>query len=269
MRKKGSKKRLSKKIKIENRRSNRERVSKLKILKLLILLFFIGTLVWGTRSLLRAILDSEELRVKSVVVLGDYPDRDQIKEGFESYCLKEFGCKRPNILKLGLADLRKYLEAFPRVRKVRIRRRLPGTIFIEVDRRIPMALIPNGTSILGCDKERIFEIVSSSKYDLPFITGLTKIEEDGIKEARRIILRMRDTIPSLVPMISEINVTDAQNLSAYTMKNIQIYFGDIDRYDLDQRLVKLKGVLDYIERVHLPVEYIDLRFDRVVIKPKG
>lgn len=268
MKKKGLR-RKSYRIKGENKRLKKGRVSKLKILKVFAILIFVVSVLWGIHSFWKTLMASPNLTIKNLRVLGDYPDREEIKDGFNRHCLEKYNSKQPNILEVDLDDLRKYLETFPKVDEVKIRRQFPETIFIEVKRRIPIALIPSGANILGCDEHQVFEIDLPSKYDLPFITGLKEAQRDKIRGATKIIFEMRNTTPSLLPMISEINASDSQNLFAYTTEGTRIYFGNVNNYNLEERLTKLKDILDYSERVHLMAEYVDLRFNRIVIKPGG
>lgn len=265
--KKGLRRRSSRKIRGEKCRPTRRGVG-LFILKTTVVLIFIAILGWGIHSLLLVSRSIQEFSIKNVCVLGDYPDKGEIRERFDRYCLKEFGKKSPNILELDLNDLKRYIETIPRVEEARIRRQFPETIFIEVKQRRPLALIPNGDSILGCDRTNTFELDQPFRYDLPFITGLKGIEVEKINGARKIIFEMNQTVPTILPMISEINVSDSENLSLYTTKGTRIYFGNVDN-NLSEKLVKLKGILDYSERTRLVGEYVDLRFKRAVIKPRG
>lgn len=255
--------------KIRRRKDHKGRSISLFIGKTFLILIAFIILGYFIHSLLELVRDRPFLLIKNVNVVGNYPDKEEIKEWFDRYCLKEFGSKHPNILKIDLFDLKRSIETLPKVKEARIIRQFPNTILIEVKHRIPIALIQHGESILGCDKTNIFELDQPFRYDLPFITGLKEIKEERLKYARRIILEMINTTPTLLPMISEINLSNPKDLSCYTTKGTRIYFGDIEEYDLREKLVKLKDILDYTERANLVGEYVDLRFKRAVIKPRG
>ncbi len=236
------------------------------IIRLLLIFIPVFLVFWGIHHLFEVVTTSESLVIKNVVVLGDYPNRDEIKREVEGYCLKKFKSTQPNIFKFNIEDLRRHLGSLPKVEEVKIRKQFPETIFIEIKTRIPIAFILYQGSILGCDKERIFKLEAPSKYNLPFITGVTEIEKERIRQATKIAFEMKEM--DLLSLVSEINIKDPKNFSVYTLNNTKIYLGVIN-YDLRERLAKLKEILDYTERASLPIKYINLGFERIVIKPRG
>lgn len=212
------------------------------------------------------VLSLEELRVKRLNIHGDYPKRARIRKEFERYCLKEHEEKRPNILMIDLMDLKEELEKIPEIKSVKIQRRLPDTLDIVVEKRVPDALIPSKDSFLGCDEWGLFDIDPKERYDLPFITGK---ESEARERALRMIKRIGVKTPQLLPRISEVNASCPNGLYLYTIDGTRVLFGNTNGYEFDSRLRELCRLLDYLERENLPSEYIDLRFDRIVIKPKG
>ena len=94
------------------------------------------------------------------------------------------------------AELRRNLEAIPCVAKARVYRELPDTLRIELNERVPRAIIGNRNSQVVVDENGVVmprsESMASGKLELPVITGvsLKKCRPGGILAAAEPALKL-------------------------------------------------------------------------------
>lgn len=82
-----------------------------------------------------------------------------------------------NLLALDRAAIEKAVQTNSWVRRVNVRRQLPDVLLLEVEERLPVALVnTGGLNVVDKDGTVIEELVSGSIYNLPVITGLTAEE---------------------------------------------------------------------------------------------
>jgi len=85
-----------------------------------------------------------------------------------------------NIFRLPVRAIRRRLEAHPAIERAEIRRRLPGTLRIEVVERPIEAVMARGAGWLFVDsKSRLFECSDCSGEGLPELVGVPAGEKPG------------------------------------------------------------------------------------------
>jgi len=78
-----------------------------------------------------------------------------------------------SLLGLDLAAARARLVAHPRVREARLRRRLPGTIFVEIAERVPCVVVRADRDYLADAEGAIVAVAETgARNDLPVLTGI-------------------------------------------------------------------------------------------------
>lgn len=124
--------------------------------------------------------------------------------------------KSKPILELDLSEIADCLSEYPRVKRAAIRRRLPSTLFVDVEERREIALILTGGHLVGVDEDGVVlsQPVAGWALDVPVITGYTKVQEAGevvegatIVQALEWIRRVQD-LETVCGWISEIHVGD-------------------------------------------------------------
>ena len=166
------------------------------------------------------------------------------------------------------------IASYSRVLRVTIKRQLPKKILIEVEGRTPSMMLRVASKYYGIDKDRvIFPIVY--KKGLPLLTGISNIEigkpivhqeiEDVFLFYKIINALDRDLSKS----IFMINIANPRNIVLMmNEKNpVAVYCGSyLEEKRLVQKLKELKVILEYFKKTDQQREYVDIRFDNIIIK---
>jgi cell division protein FtsQ len=131
------------------------------------------------------------------------------------------------------------------VKNVAIRRALPHTLRVEVDERVPVALISHAGKFYIIDEDLF--VIAERKYadgaNVPTITdlpiGKIKIGEtianDSLANAVKCLKSMD---PSLKKTIVLISAPAVDKLSLYNKDNIEIFYGDAKQADDKNRVLE-------------------------------
>jgi cell division protein FtsQ len=182
-----------------------------------------------------------------------------------------------NMLMLRSGTIASQVRVHPWVEQVRIQKRLPDKVRIEVVERKPVAIICD-KEMFGIDEEGYLlpgirmEVVK----ELPVITVNNsmvagypdRITSSAMKNAIFVIKYFKTHDPMFLKEISELNIVTQDNLLLYTLhEGTEIRLGNDN---LPERLAKLQQVWQIVRQQQLVEEYIDLRFDKqgIVTKPK-
>jgi cell division protein FtsQ len=179
-----------------------------------------------------------------------------------------------------LGAVRKRLRTQPYVRDVVVTRDHPGTVLLEVEERVPVAVIA-GDPMLYVDEEGVVLPPARSEllFDLPVLTGALAAEPvrsgarltgPGAREALTLLAAARGIGEELSRKISEFHLTPEGEVVAYTAEGgVPVAFGKGDGIE---KMVKFDAFWrDIVHRrgVH-GLEYVDLRYaDQVVVRWAG
>ncbi|MCX7919097.1 MAG: FtsQ-type POTRA domain-containing protein [bacterium] len=182
-----------------------------------------------------------------------------------------------NLVTLPTRNIIKRVMVHPWVKEVRIQKRFPATIRIDVVERSPIAVVC-GKEMYGVDAEGYLlpGIYPESLQELPIVTvpenvlveHPTRINSDGMRNVLTVITYLKENAPWFLKEISEFNITAPDNLLLYTLhEGTEIRLG---KENFEERLNKLLHIWQIIKQQQLEEEYIDLRFDKqgIVTKPK-
>lgn len=142
-----------------------------------------------------------------------------------------------NIFRINTKTTMQHIFQSPYVKKIKISRRLPNIVNIDIIEREPMVLVPYVGSYLFVDQEGIVVEINPSIDDmkLPVIKGLKfntfklgeeiKVENKlQLNSVVKLISEMQRT--NMSQEISEINAEDVLNLQLKTKSGIRINLGD-------------------------------------------
>jgi len=158
------------------------------------------------------------------------------------------------------------LEKFLKIDKVNLKRKLPATIIVEIQERLPLGVWCQGENCFYIDKEGII-----FEENPPKVEFIIKSEESiaqgflGEKVIEKVLLEsifeiQRKLKGSLKINIEEIIILEKEKINAKTSEGWEIYFNPTG--DINWQLTKLSLVLEKEippER-RKDLEYIDLRF---------
>ena len=222
--------------------------------------------VFGGRALRHACETSSRLAIREIEVEGT---RRLDPEDLAQEAGVQTG---DNLFRMnpGLAEAR--LSTNPWVAAVDIRRSFPSRVVIRIAEREPVALVDAAGWVAIDATGAILPLGAiQERFDLPIITGSgAPANIDSARLARgaaflRVVALER---PYLLRDISEVNVSDASDLVAYTMHS-----GTAIRFGADgfaEKLARLVPVLEDLSGVdRIPIT-IDLRFaGQAVVRFQG
>ena len=167
-----------------------------------------------------------------------------------------------NLLAIDTGEVTRRIKKEPWIESVRVKRRLPDRVVIEVVERKPVALINLDVLYLVDNEGLAFKRYSNvDDLDLPIITGFQKEEiEGGGKNALSRVLAFMDTLSEerifTLEDVSEISVDESYGVALYTMREgVRIEVGwDGFREKLDrlEKIISLrKGKLAGIEQIDM------------------
>lgn len=182
-----------------------------------------------------------------------------------------------NLFKLDTREAAEKIELHPSIKEVKIKRKLPHTIKIEITERIPAALVVGLSELIIVDVEGVYlqKVDDLQELQLPIISGIpvqenvspgSIISTQGLNSALSLI-RLMDR--GFLVNIAEIIAATPESLALKTIQGVEIRFGkpeDIERkINLIQDLLWDNGAVINSQTI----EYIDLRYNTTpVIKRK-
>ncbi len=173
--------------------------------------------------------------------------------------------EKTNLLAIDLRSLCQKLTSHPWIKKASVQRRLPNTLYINLQERTPIAILKAG-KLYYVDREGVvFDTINKEAgCDFPLITGPNRVSEIHaysplIKEAISLINTKTNTL------ISELHLNLNRGLTLITLNEaIPVKLGFTD---ITSRMRRFKIIYHYLMRREIKAETIDCRYpDRIVVK---
>ncbi len=237
------------------------------------ILIFSGTYIFASHS--------SRFCVSEIRVSGNEktPSEEIVKKAEE--------CLDVNIFRLNAEKLEEKLREDIRLKDVKVRRRLPRCILLEVEEKTPVLWIslPAGFSHLkncgfcglSIDQEIIPLEQKDLSGDLPLVSGIemepgerkpsqmpepyrrwSNFKVEKALEFYELVTRID---PGSLEIIAEINLKDVSNLTLYLLSGIKVMMG---QGDLEKRWRRVRTILAGEEKTTKLV-CLDLRFDDQVV----
>jgi cell division septal protein FtsQ len=230
----------------------------------------LAVLAFGGYWAAQAAVDLPWLRVQHIHVHGN----QRVHAG-EVLTLLD-GLKGGNLLTTDLDRWRSRLFASAWVADATLRRRLPGTVDVEIRERVPMGIARVGTTLILMDAAGIAIDEYGPRYadcDLPIIDGLVgnpsslPLQVDGARSqlVSRLMSELR-TRPDLAQRVSQIDVQDAHDVHVILDGDSAVVrLGDTQ---FVERLESYVGLQAAIRKQVPDIDYVDLRFGKhVAVRP--
>jgi len=249
------------------------KVNKAFLIFTAIILMFCGTYIFACHS---THFNVVEIKIKG----NNKITTDEIMGKAESSLGKNIFC-------LCLDKMEGKLRADIRLKDIRVKRRLPDCILIEVEEKLPVLWISVTTDLpdpancgffgLSIDQEIIPLDQKDLSHDLPIVGGIEMKNEDGklsripelyqrwsnckVKKALEFYKILATIDPSSVELLSEINLKDVSNLVLYLLPGIKVMMGS---GDFERKWSRVRTILAQEERI-AELVCLDLRFDDQVV----
>jgi len=157
-----------------------------------------------------------------------------------------------NLLKVPTGRLREAIQKDPWVKSVTVKRVLPSTLRIEIEERVPIALISHAGKFFLVDED--LTIIAERQYadgiNVPSITDLPvgKIKI-GHKLINRSLVNAVDCLKAMEPefrkSVNLLSASSVDKLSLYNKDNVEILFGNAqnarDKNKVLQTILKNQG----------------------------
>ena len=179
-----------------------------------------------------------------------------------------------NIFKLDLKSAEKKFQLLPLVKVVNITRKLPATIYIDVEERKAVGVLQITDGFIQVDDEgvclRKADIVNAQ---IPVITGVQidfsgigkKIESEKLSTVLNVVCELPEEI---LPKLSEVHIDDQGCIKLYMLNGIQCRLGLPEK--IKQKAQILLNVLQELQPKGKKIEYIELSYyGNPVVKYSG
>lgn len=193
-----------------------------------------------------------------------------------------------NILGLNTVEIENLLRTDIRLRDVRIKKRLPGSLLIEVEEKRPVLWITLpaersefgdcGFCGLSVDQELIPLDQDDLSHDLPVVSGISVIQgasdsdrlpapyrkwrDERVQRALELYSSFTKTDPASVRLLSEINLKDPSNPVLYLLPSIKVIMGE---GDFGRKWRRIRTILSQEKNIE-SFSCLDMRFhDQVLL----
>ncbi|MHC1696566.1 MAG: cell division protein FtsQ/DivIB [Geobacteraceae bacterium] len=179
-----------------------------------------------------------------------------------------------SLLKLELQHVAEELEKNPWIEKLKVRRRFPGTLSIEITERVPVAVVNMGYLYYLDAKGDIFKpLTEGDLLDFPVITGITEEDllkdADGTKKMLTTALGIMDLLKKgsvfRLSDVSEIHLDKGYGITLFTAQGgIPVKLGNSD---FEGKLARFSRIYQELTTQITSLEYVDLNYaDKIVVK---
>ncbi len=248
-----------------------------RAVKLFILMVLLGG-IFGVIKLKYFLTDSPYFRVEKPIIILESKGikKKEVERIFKEFCLKNYSCVEPNIFKLNYTDLKNTLLKNSEIEKISIQRKFPNDILIKVKSRQAEAGILINSRKFGIDNKLVV-FKTENIEDLPVITGVgtlkigNQTEDIRLKDALLLISTIKKGESELFSNISNIDISNPYDILMMTkIGAVKIHCGSqFVPERLSERIKELETILKYYQQQmqNMP-EYIDLRFDNIIVKDR-
>jgi cell division protein FtsQ len=160
------------------------------------------------------------------------------------------------------------LHSSPWIKRVSVRKELPGTLVVKVEETEPQALVRKRNAFVIVDNEgvELERIHGRPERFLPLISSFDTRETKEFREALRLASVINDAgIAKRAKSVEILGLDGDVKDLAVRIDGMEIKVGE---GSYDKKLARLFELIEEIKNRPIKVDYIDLRFaNRVIVKP--
>ncbi len=222
----------------------------------------------GWRWLSEKVIASPVFRLEAVLVRGNRNVSEEEAVRIAGVTMGE------SILAMDLANLRRRLLAYPLVRSASVRRRLPSALVIELEERVPVALVRSDRNFIVDRDGNVMSVTERDvRIPLPCLTGVAILDGKVTAAAMEDLgagVNLVEAIRAVgFPSPESIDCIDVSNGNDAVIVPVRgrplVHVG---RENLQERLKRLRLVAADISARKQEIEYIELRAEgQVIAKP--
>ena len=164
-----------------------------------------------------------------------------------------------NTFKLVKSKVQNNIKQNAYVENVKVKRKLPDTIIIEIEERTPTYMISFANAYAYINNQGYFLEISKNKLELPILTGFLTREED-IQEGNRLCLedlqRLDEVLQimksatsnEIASLVTKINIANKQNyILELEDKKKTVQLGDTS--NLSTKMLYIKKIIEQNEKI--------------------
>lgn len=217
------------------------------------------TLTFGFIYAYSYVLSDPAFRLRDVVVRGCREVTEQEVIAVASLSPGQ------NLFSISLKKIAHRIERNPWIKEVRVGRELPDRLIMEIEERIPLALVERNNRFKIVDQDGVLfkDLGRKDNFDLPILTGCNndeRIQSDLFKKTLALLMYFSDAKQGVIAYdnISELNLDEIFGLSLITNTGFCLAMG-FDDYQ--NKLRFLPPVLEGLRKrkVNMGLLHIDLR----------
>ncbi|MFC1490069.1 cell division protein FtsQ/DivIB [Candidatus Latescibacterota bacterium] len=234
--------------------------------------FLLGMIVLGlfyqfaVAPVMKSIMAHQIFNVIDVDVMGaEYIDSDEILNA----AAIEIG---NNIFEINIRNVSETLENNFTAEDFTVYKKLPNSIIINVNEKIPVALL-NMNELIGVDKNGVPlpHIGAELAANLPILTGISSVASlsdsvavERLKAGLALLEKIKEKAPTTYKRISEINVSNMSTLGISLIDNgLEVIIGEKDWI---RKIPVLDKTINKITMNRQAVKAVDIRFgDKVIV----
>jgi cell division septal protein FtsQ len=178
------------------------------------------------------------------------------------------------LLRIDLRRIAEHMEKNPWIETLKIRRRLPAALTIEISEREPVAVVNMGYLYYLDTKGEIFKpLTEGDRLDFPVVTGITGEDlakdpagsKEMLQSALGIMALLRAGTVFRLEDISEIHLDKGYGITLFTaLGGIPVKLGN---GDYNEKLARFSRIYRDLTAQIATLEYIDLNYsDKIVVK---
>ena len=178
-----------------------------------------------------------------------------------------------SILLIDLDRLRDLVKSESWIQEVRIRRRLPGELYIDVRERLPSAVAAIDNELYVVDRQGVILEPYGSLHkipDRPIVRGLQNIARENANQENalrmKIYLQVVEELKSYSSSLSEINVENLQRVAVVPEEYpIPIYLGHDHFSTRYKTFISQKDLYERLKKQYGSIDSVDMTYDNKII----
>jgi cell division protein FtsQ len=172
-----------------------------------------------------------------------------------------------SIFALPVEEIEARIETNALVKKVQIDRKWPSVLVINVHEREPLAkIIEQGEEYLLDGEVKAIKNPLANPVSLPVLSGLS-LQDARLPYVLKFLISLRKQGSELFQQAGGFTMDKAKGLIMQLNNGLTLYWGDLDSRVIEENIHRLQQVQDDLDNKGISLQYIDLRFKNVVVKP--
>lgn len=172
-----------------------------------------------------------------------------------------------SIFALPIKEIETRIESNPLVKKAQIDRKWPSVLVINVHEREPLAkIIDQGQEYLLDSEVKAIKNPLPNSIPLPVLSGLS-LNDNRLPAVVNFLFSLRKQGADIFQQAAGFTMDTAKGMIMQLSSGLTLYWGALDARMITENIHRLQQVQEDLDHKGISLQYIDLRFKNVVVKP--